>query len=188
MGDVKSHLRTKFILKRKKFFNSRISFPYNNVLNLIKKNFKKNNISIGGYFPINFEANILNFLLKLYKGKIKVGLPVIRQNYKMIFKIWEPDQAMYLNKYGIAEPKKSNKSFKPDVIFVPLVAFDKKLNRLGYGAGYYDRALKELSSKKKILAIGVGFSFQKCKNIPVKKTDYSLDYVLTEKKIFYKNN
>ena len=95
---------------------------------------------------------------------------------------------MYLNKYGIAEPKKSNKSFKPDVILVPLVAFDQKLNRLGYGAGYYDRALKELSLKKKILAIGVGFSFQKCKNIPVKKTDYSLDYVLTEKKIFYKNN
>ena len=60
----------------------------------------------------------------------------------MIFKKWKPNQEMYLNKYGIPEPKKTNETFKPDLVLVPLVGYDEKLNRLGYGAGYYDRLIE----------------------------------------------
>ena len=58
------------------------------------------------------------------------------------------------------QPKNTNKTFIPDIILVPLVAYEQKLNRLGYGAGYYDRVLKKISLHKKIIAIGIGFSFQ----------------------------
>ena len=105
----------------------------------------------------------------------------------MMFKKWTPNQSLYLNKYGIPEPKNTNKTFIPDIILVPLVAYDQKLNRLGYGAGYYDRVLKKISLHKKIIAIGIGFSFQKCANIPINKNDYPLDYILNEKKIICKN-
>ena len=104
----------------------------------------------------------------------------------MIFKAWNINETMYLNKYGIPEPNIRSKTLKPNVILVPLLAYDKNLNRLGYGAGYYDRVLKKLSLKNKILSIGIAFSFQKYSNIPVDKNDYPLDCILTERKIIYK--
>ena len=70
------------------------------------------------------------------------------------------------------------------MILVPLVAFDDKLNRLGYGKGYYDRRLKKIKKiKKKMISIGIAYSFQKCKKIPVNKHDFKLDYIFTERGI-----
>ena len=73
------------------------------------------------------------------------------------------------------------KKIYPDVILVPLVAFDANLNRLGYGGGYYDRIIQKLENKKKILKIGLAFSFQRVKKVPIFKYDKKLDYILTEK-------
>lgn len=186
MSDEKSQIRIKFLLKRNKLFNNKIIFPFNDIYKLIKKVFKNKKISLAGYYPINFEVNVLNFLSKLSKKGINTALPIIIKNYGMVFKAWNTSQSMYLNKYGIPEPSKSSKTLKPDVILVPLLAYDQSLNRLGYGAGYYDRALKKLSLQKKILCIGIAFSFQKYSKIPLNKTDYSLDCILTERKIIYK--
>ncbi len=95
---------------------------------------------------------------------------------------------MYINKYGILEPKKQNITFKPDIILVPLVAFDRSLNRIGYGKGYYDRALKRLSANKKILTVGIAFSFQEVSIIPINQYDYNLDCVLTDRNLIYKKS
>ena len=187
MNGEKSSLRKKLLVKRKKLFSKKLIFNFGKIVNLIKKNFKLKQISVAGYYPINFEVNVLGFLTKFYKKRITIGLPIINKNYEMKFKKWKPNQSLFLNKYGIPEPKKTNETLMPDIILVPLVAYDKKLNRLGYGAGYYDRALKKLSMHKKIITIGVGFSFQQCANIPVDKNDHALDYILNEKKIIYKN-
>ena len=187
MCKAKSRLRKSLLIKRKKFFSNKFNFSHYKILKIIRKNYKlKKNISVAGYYPVNFEANTLNILSKLSEKGIIIGLPVITKNYRMMFKKWKPNQAMYLNKYGIPEPKKTNETFKPDLVLVPLVGYDEKLNRLGYGAGYYDRALKKLSAQKKIITIGIGFSFQKCNKIPANKNDYALDYVLNEKKMIYK--
>ena len=71
---------------------------------------------------------------------------------------------------------------------VPLVAFDKNLNRIGYGKGYYDRSLKKIKNKKnKTIFIGIAHSFQRCKNIPVNKHDIKLDYIFTEQGIISSN-
>ena len=77
----------------------------------------------------------------------------------------------------------SKKLIYPDILLVPLVAFDKNLNRLGYGGGYYDRVINKLSKKKDILKIGLALSVQKINNVPVTKYDKKLDYIVTDKYI-----
>ena len=87
-----------------------------------------------------------------------------------------------INAYGIPEPIKG-KIVKPDILLIPLVAFDKKLNRLGYGAGFYDRIIKSLKKNKKLITIGLAFDFQKVYFIPISKYDQKLDFIVTNKKI-----
>ena len=182
----KSFLRLKFIKKRRKLYSKKIFFPFDKIFSLIKKNFSKKKPLIAGYYPSNFEVNILDFLYQANKKKFKVGLPVIYNNYNMVFRYWIPNEPLYVNKYGILEPKKQNITFKPDIILVPLVAFDRNLNRIGYGKGYYDRALKQLSANKKILTIGIAFSFQEASIIPTNQYDYNLDCILTNRNLIYK--
>ena len=89
-----------------------------------------------------------------------------------------------MNKFGILEPSKS-KTKIPDVILVPILAFDKNKYRLGYGKGFYDRYLnKYLKQFKNILTVGVAFSFQKHHKLPINKNDVKLDFVITEKGIY----
>jgi len=182
----KSFLRLKFIEKRKKLYSIKIFFSFDKIFFLIKKNFSKKKPSIAGYYPSNFEVNILDLLSQVSKKNFKVGLPVIKKGYKIDFKHWIPSEPLYVNKYGILEPQKQNITFKPDIILVPLVAFDRNLNRIGYGKGYYDRALKQLASNKKILTIGMAFSFQEVSIIPTYQYDYNLDCILTDRNLIYK--
>ena len=101
----------------------------------------------------------------------------------MDFYQWTFDDPLKINKYGIPEPQ-AKKLIYPDIILIPLVAFDKNLNRLGYGGGYYDRLISKISKKKKILKIGLALTVQKINAVPVTKYDKKLDYILTNKHIF----
>ena len=107
----------------------------------------------------------------------------MRRNYKMDFYQWSIDQPLMINRFGIPEPSSKIRKY-PDILIVPLVAFDDNLNRLGYGGGYYDRYINKLKKRKKITTIGLAFSFQQIKKIPVNKFDQKLDYIITERKIF----
>ncbi len=109
-------------------------------------------------------------------------MPIIKENYQMDFFEWKNKDPLKINKYGIAEPTLGKKIY-PDIIFVPLVAYDDDLNRLGYGGGFYDRYLDKIAKIKKILKIGLGFSYQELKKIPINKHDKKLDLIITEKKI-----
>ena len=100
----------------------------------------------------------------------------------MEFYKWYKNDPLLINKYGILEPEITNIVY-PDILFVPLVAFDKKLNRLGYGGGFYDRYIQKISKIKKVVKVGLAFSFQKLKTIPVNKHDKKLDIIITEKEI-----
>ena len=102
----------------------------------------------------------------------------------MNFYEWKRKDVLNVNNYGILEPFKS-KPIKPKVVLVPLLAFDKFKNRLGYGKGFYDKFLKKNDkNKSKVISIGVAFSFQKYHKLPVNYKDVKLDYILTEKGIF----
>jgi 5-formyltetrahydrofolate cyclo-ligase len=178
---LKSKLRKKALKIRKVANKNNLKIDFNKVFSLIKKNYliKK---SIGGYFPVNYEVDDLEILKEFAKKNYQISLPVIKKNFNMDFYKWSFDDPLKINQYGIPEPN-SKKLIYPDVILVPLVAFDNNLNRLGYGGGYYDRVIKKLSKKKKILKIGLAFSIQKINNLPVTKYDKKLDYIVTDKYI-----
>tara|TARA_B100000886_G_C20177542_1_gene388754 strand:+ start:54 stop:614 length:561 start_codon:yes stop_codon:yes gene_type:complete len=177
----KIELRKKILKKRKKkYFKIQID---NKLLNKIryKINLSKNKI-IGGYFPINFEFDCLQILKKFYFEGYTVSLPIIKSNYQMDFHKWDFNDPLNINSLGIPQPLKLNKVY-PDILFVPVVAFDKYLNRVGYGGGFYDRYLEKISRIKKCLTIGLAFSHQKVNKIKVENFDKKLDLILTEKVI-----
>ena len=178
---LKSKLRKKILLIRKKKNNKNLNFLSLKILKEIKKNLSKKLI-IGGYFPVNFEVDILEFLKKLEISGFKLSLPVIKKNNKMNFYRWSYNNLLKLNKYGIPEPEPKAKVY-PDIIFIPLVAFDNRLYRIGYGGGYYDRYIEKTSNKKNFLKIGVAFSYQKISRVPTNKYDKKLDIIITEKYI-----
>ena len=178
---LKYKLRKKVLKIRKVANKNNLKIDFNKVFSLIKKNYliKK---SIGGYFPVNYEVDDLEILKEFAKKNYQISLPVIKKNFNMDFYKWSFDDPLKINQYGIPEPN-SKKLIYPDVILVPLVAFDNNLNRLGYGGGYYDRVIKKLNKKKKILKIGLAFSIQKINNVPVTRYDKKLDHIVTDKYI-----
>ena len=98
----------------------------------------------------------------------------------MNFFQWTFKEPLKINIYGIPEPL-SKKKVYPDILLIPLVAYDQELNRLGYGGGFYDRYLSSIEKNKKIIKIGLGYSFQKINKLPINQYDKKLDYVITEK-------
>ena len=184
----KSSLRNKFILKRKKKSFSENKFNFNLIFKLIKNHFYGKKVTIAGYYPSNYEVDILKFLEEAFKKNFKIALPVIKTKTSMNFKLWPFMDPLYVNNFGILEPENSEKKIVPDLILVPLVAFDNQLNRIGYGKGYYDRSLKKIKkNKKNSISLGIAYSFQKCSNVPVNKYDFKLDYILTERGIISSN-
>ena len=145
----KTYLRNKFLLQRKKKYLKVKKFNFNLIFKLIRKHFSKKKIIIAGYYPLNYEVNILKFLRNASKKKFRIVLPVIRPSGKMSFKSWIFKEPLYVSTFGTLEPKNSNKEIIPDLIMVPLVVFDDWLNRIGYGGGYYDRSLQKISKNKK---------------------------------------
>ena len=184
----KRYLRKISLLERKKNYLKTKKFNFNLIFKLIKKHFSKKKIIIAGYYPSYHEVDTLNFLEKASKKKFRIVLPVIKSSNIMSFKPWIFKEPLYVNKFGMLEPKNSSKNIIPDLIMVPLVAFDNHLNRIGYGKGYYDRSLKKISKiKKNAISLGIAYSFQKCKKIPINSHDFRLDYIFTEKGIINSN-
>ena len=181
--DRKGLIRKKFFFKRKvKYFDINKKY-FLSLINLIKKKLrKKKEISL--YYPNSYETNILKIFDIEYFKNFNYSLPIIEKNNEMNFYKWKKNEILVLNKYGIPEPIKT-KRIVPNIVLVPLLAFDKQKNRIGYGKGYYDKYLnKYFQIHKNILTVGVAFSFQKSHNLPVNKKDFRLNYILTEKGIF----
>ena len=174
----KSQIRIKIFKIRKKNNLKDLSINFDALSKILNK-IKIRDKSIGGYFPYNYEVDAIKILNKLEKNYL-IGLPKIKKNFQMDFFQWSSKDPLTINKYGIPEPT-SKKIIYPNILLVPLLAFDKYLNRIGYGGGYYDRYIKKIKTKKKILTIGLAYSFQKVKEIPVNKYDKKLDYIITEK-------
>jgi 5-formyltetrahydrofolate cyclo-ligase len=127
---------------------------------------------------------VLKLLELNYISKQNLLLPVIEKNNTMNFFSWKKNDTLLVNKYGMLEPIKSKKNI-PDIMLVPLLAFDKDKYRLGYGKGFYDQYLdKYLKKFKNILTIGIAFSFQKHHKLPINNKDIKLNYILTEKGIY----
>jgi len=181
--DKKWLIRKKYFLKRKKnYFNIDVNF-FLPLVKLIKKIIKNKDKNIAIYFPNSYEVNVLKILEVEYFKKFNFLLPIIKKNNLMKFYKWKKNEVLLINKYGILEPVETKETI-PSIVLLPLLAYDKNKNRIGYGKGFYDKFLnKFLKTRKKILTIGVAFSFQKHHKLPNNNKDYKLNYIITEKGI-----
>ena len=180
----KKVLRKKYYnLRKKKYYDIDQKF-FIPLIKLIKSNFKKKNLRIALYYPSSFELNVLKLLENNYMKNKNIFLPVIEKNNNMNFCLWKKNQALFINKFGMLEPEKGKINI-PNLILLPILAFDKYKYRLGYGKGFYDRYLnKYLKKFNNILTVGIAFSFQKHHKLPIDKNDVKLNYILTEKGIY----
>ncbi len=109
-----------------------------------------------------------------------VGVPVIMgAGQPLQFRIWEPDCPMVPGTFGAMIPE-SGEWMTPEIVIVPLVAFDRRGGRLGYGGGFYDRTLEGLRTRGSVLAIGFAYAAQEDDNLPLERTDQVLDMIVTE--------
>ena len=180
-------LRKKCLQKRKIFFKKKGSecLKFRDIEVIILEIKSKHKIlSIGLYYPINSEISPLKLIEFCENLSIKICLPVICKNKnELIFSKFDNKMNITKNEYGIIEPNKISQII-PDIIFVPMVGFDKTLNRLGYGKGYYDRTISKLRKLKKIFVIGLAYDNQMVRNIPSENHDEKMDIILTDKKIY----
>ena len=172
-----------YLLRKKKYYEISKEF-FTPFINLIKLKFKKKKNKLALYYPAFFEINTLKLLDFNYISNQKILLPVIEENNSMNFFPWKKNKVLQVNKFGMLEPFKTKLNI-PEIMLIPLLAFDTDKYRLGYGKGFYDRYLnKYLSKFKNILTIGVAFSFQKYHKLPINNKDVKLNYILTEKGIY----
>lgn len=139
------------------------------------------NAVIAGYIPVRQEFNVLPVLDALRRRGHRCAMPVVPGPASpLTFRAWDRTTEMAVGAYGIAVPTDSSPQCTPDVLLVPLLAFDRAGRRIGSGAGYYDRTLAALRAEGPVLAIGVAFAAQEAAALPVGRFDQPLDWVVTE--------
>ena len=140
---------------------------------------------VSGYMPIKSEIDPTPLLRKLAAKGARLALPAVMARGKSLaFRAWSPDDRLMMGPLGILEPSPAATEIVPDIMLVPLAAFDDQGHRIGYGAGHYDFTLTHLRKVKAVTAIGLAFAAQEIEAVPALSHDERLDYVLTETKVF----
>ncbi|PCI45559.1 MAG: 5-formyltetrahydrofolate cyclo-ligase [Alphaproteobacteria bacterium] len=141
---------------------------------------------VAGYMPIHTEVDCLFILKALNAIQCRPALPVMNgKNRHLGFREWDMTEALKDEPYGTREPKSDRLYVMPDIILLPLLSFDERGRRLGYGGGFYDRTLKLYREKGHVFtAIGIAFDGQKSDHVPTNEYDQSLDIIVTEKKVY----
>lgn len=141
-------------------------------------------VMVAGYSPINNELDPFPLMRALADKGAGLALPVIiARDHALIFRAWHPDEGLVRGPFGIFQPSSDAGEVEPDIVLVPLAAFDRAGHRIGYGRGYYDRTLQNLRAMKRITVIGVGFAVQEIETVPRLPHDEQLDCVLTEREL-----
>ena len=136
---------------------------------------------VSGYWPIKNEIDPVPLMRYLAAQGAQLALPVITgRDQPLTFRAWTSDTQLLRGQLGIMEPSPQSDAVHPDIVLLPLAAFDRAGHRIGYGAGHYDRTLLQLRALKPIVAIGLAFAVQEIETIPTLPHDVRLDYVLTE--------
>jgi 5-formyltetrahydrofolate cyclo-ligase len=139
---------------------------------------------VSGFFPMKSEISPMPLLRRLADASAKLALPVVAGRGKpLIMRAWAFGEPLDTGVWGIREPKPEAPDVDPDILLVPLAAFDRGGHRIGYGAGYYDMTITRLRGLKAVTAIGIAFAAQEIPSVPATERDARLDIVLTEREI-----
>jgi 5-formyltetrahydrofolate cyclo-ligase len=140
---------------------------------------------VSGYSPIRSEIDPVPLMRALAGQGARLALPAVMARGKSLaFRAWTAGDRLILGPLGILEPSPAATELIPDIMLVPLAAFDRAGHRIGYGAGHYDYTLAHLRKVKPIAAVGIAFAVQEIKTVPALPHDVALDYVLTETQAF----
>jgi 5-formyltetrahydrofolate cyclo-ligase len=140
---------------------------------------------VSGYSPIRNEIDPTPLMHKLAAQGARLALPTVTaRGQSLIFRAWSPNARMVLGSLGIPEPSPAAAEVVPDLMLVPLAAFDRLGHRIGYGAGHYDHTFAHLRKSKAVTGIGLGFAVQEIAAVPALAHDVALNYVLTEAQMF----
>jgi 5-formyltetrahydrofolate cyclo-ligase len=140
---------------------------------------------VSGYAPIRSEIDPTPLMQKIAALGARLALPTVTaRGQALTFRAWSPNDRMVLGPLGILEPSPAAAEIIPDVMLVPLAAFDNLGHRIGYGAGHYDYTFAHLRKMKAVMGVGLAFAVQKIKAVPALAHDVALDYVLTETRMF----
>ena len=137
---------------------------------------------IGGYWPLPGELDIRPLLEACHEAGHKMSLPTTpRKGYPLTFRHWKPSHLLKAGPYNTREPFPEQPEVHPALVLVPLLAFTRHGERLGYGGGFYDRTLAALKSKQDVFACGVAYAAQEAATLPTDQFDHRLDGILTER-------
>jgi len=155
-------------VKLRDHFVEKLSLPANHV--------------VASYNARDGEINPALLVTALRAQGHRIVLPVIvGHGLGLIFRSYNEGDVFMTSPMGIAEPLADKEQVDPDILLVPLLAFDRRGYRLGYGGGYYDRTLAGLRHKKTILTIGIAYAYQEVAEVPTGPHDARLDYIITDK-------
>jgi 5-formyltetrahydrofolate cyclo-ligase len=142
-------------------------------------------VIVSGFSPIRTEINPMPLLRRLEAAGARLALPVVAgKGQPLIMRAYTFGQELNAGVWGIREPKDDAPQVDPDILIVPLAAFDRRGNRIGHGAGYYDMTIARLRALKPVVAVGIAYAAQEVAEVPVTERDERLDLVLTERDVF----
>jgi 5-formyltetrahydrofolate cyclo-ligase len=139
---------------------------------------------VSGFMPLKSEINPLPLMRTLADAGAKLALPVVAGKGKpLTMRAFTFGDVLASGVWGIREPKPEAPEVFPDILLVPLLAFDRSGQRIGYGAGYYDMTITALRARKSVAAVGIAFAAQEVAQVPSTPRDARLDLVLTEREV-----
>ena len=139
---------------------------------------------VSGFMPMRSEINPLPLMRKLQGQGARLALPVVAGRGKpLVMREWTFGAPLQAGVWGIRQPAPEAAALDPDILLVPLLAFDRAGYRIGYGAGYYDLTIARLRARKAVIAVGLGFAVQEIAGVPATPRDSRLDLVLTEREV-----
>lgn len=135
---------------------------------------------VGGYWPIGTELDVRPLMIALHERGHVCGLPTIQRRQPLTFHRWRPDDRLVPGKFNILVPDRNVAVVDPHVLLMPLLAFDARGMRIGYGGGYYDRTIPAIRSRKPLLTVGIAYAAQEVSRVPTDQYDQRLDWIVTE--------
>ncbi len=140
---------------------------------------------VSGYAAFNSEIDPIRLIETFHCEQARIALPVVLgRGQPLEFRAWQPEDELEKGVLGISTPGEAAQKLRPELVLVPLLAFDGRGYRLGYGGGYFDLSLAELRAAGKVIAVGLAFEDQRVRKLPVQRHDQRLDWIITEKQAY----
>ncbi|MDA1089770.1 MAG: 5-formyltetrahydrofolate cyclo-ligase [Proteobacteria bacterium] len=139
---------------------------------------------VAGYWPMADEIDVRPLMTRLFEAGWTVALPVVvAPKTPLIFRRWQPDMVLDAAGFGTHHPKPKEPEISPQLLLVPLLAFDDEGFRLGWGGGFYDRTLARLRAAGPVVAVGVAYHGQRVDHVPHTPADEAMDWIITDEDI-----